>query len=117
MSELEDYDVRCGRIPLTLEQVCAHVAAARRRLVRADEVEAVDPIEDARVLVWLGDLAAAVGVWVSLVAKHHDATRRLVESERGSVEWSARVEQLTESRAERLRAELAVIAQIRKGGS
>lgn len=53
MSELDDYDKRCGREPLTTDQVCEHTNAARRYLERADKTTAC---ETQRVIVWLDDL-------------------------------------------------------------
>lgn len=52
MSELEEYDRRCERTPLTREQVDDQVDASRRLLETADKATAV---ELRRVLVWLSD--------------------------------------------------------------
>lgn len=53
MSELDDYDARCGRDALTTDQVCEVTNAARRYLERADATTAC---EQERVIVWLDDL-------------------------------------------------------------
>jgi hypothetical protein len=57
MSILEDYEKRCGREPLTSDQVFETVEATERFLERADVTTAV---EGARAMVWLHDRLQAV---------------------------------------------------------
>jgi hypothetical protein len=52
VSELDRYDKRCGRQPLTEEEVANHIIAARQALEYADSAVAV---EWQRVIVWLAD--------------------------------------------------------------
>jgi hypothetical protein len=56
-SPLDDYDRRCGRQPLTADQVTEQVEAVRRGLEHADSIGSRSYIRaiDRRCLVWLAD--------------------------------------------------------------
>jgi len=55
MSELDRYDKRCNREPLTEKEVADRIIAARNALEYADPRSSV---ESQRVIVWLADYIA-----------------------------------------------------------